>query len=177
MVALDAAKIISKKNPKLNFVLLFVGSEDEKKRFLKKLEKRIYKLGLNNRVIFSGNLNDMPAVYSIADIVLSTSIEPEAFGRISAEASAMTKPIISSNHGGSREIIENEITGWLVEPSNPVKLAEKIQEVLDLPQEKKDKIGMNARRRVREKFCLNVMLEETMGVYEYLLSTKENLNN
>ena len=177
MVALDAAEIISKNNPKLNFVLLFVGSEDEKKRFLKKLERRIDKLGLNNRVIFSGNLNDMPAVYSIADIVLSTSIEPEAFGRISAEASAMTKPIISSNHGGSREIIENEITGWLVEPSNPKKLAEKIQEVLDLPQEKKDKIGMNARRRVVKKFCLNAMLKETMDVYEYLLSTKENLNN
>ena len=74
---------------------------------------------------------------------------------------------------GSREIIENEITGWLVEPSNPVKLAEKIQEVLDLPQEK-DKIGMNARRRVREKFCLNVMLEETMGVYEYLLNKRKS---
>ncbi len=177
MVALDAAEIISKNNPKLNFVLLFVGSEDEKKRFLKKLERRIDNLGLNNRVIFTGNLSDMPAVYSIADIVLSTSIEPEAFGRISAEASAMTKPIISSNHGGSREIIENEITGWLVEPSNPKKLAEKIQEVLDLPQEKKDKIGMNARRRVVEKFCLNAMLKETMDVYEYLLSTKENLNN
>ena len=69
MVALDAAKIISKKNPKLNFVLLFVEVKMKKKRFLKKLEKRIYKLGLNNRVIFSGNLNDMPAVYSIADIV------------------------------------------------------------------------------------------------------------
>ena len=63
----------------------------------------------------------MPAVYSIADIIISSSIEPEAFGRISAEASSMTKPIIASNHGGSREIIENEITGWLVEPSNPLK--------------------------------------------------------
>ena len=51
----------------------------------------------------------MPAVYSIADIIISASHEPEAFGRISAEASSMTKPIISSNHGGSREIIENEI--------------------------------------------------------------------
>ena len=60
----------------------------------------------------------MPAVYSTADIVISASIEPEAFGRVSAEASSMTKPIISTNHGGSREIIENDVTGWLVEPKN-----------------------------------------------------------
>ena len=176
MVALDAANIISQKNPSLNFVILFVGDEDGKKSFSKKLEQKVKKLKLTNRIIFSGNLSDMPAVYSIADIVLSTSIEPEAFGRISAEASSMTKPIISSNHGGSREIIENGMTGWLIEPSNSEMLADKIQEVLGLPQEKKDAIGMNARRRVVEKFCLNEMLKKTMSVYEYLLSTKENFN-
>ena len=119
----------------------------------------------------------MPAVYSIADIIISASHEPEAFGRISAEASSMTKPIISSNHGGSREIIENEITGWLVEPSNPEKLAEKIIKVLKLPQEKKDLIGSSARRRVEEKFGLDEMLRKTMLVYEDLLSTKKNFNN
>ena len=119
----------------------------------------------------------MPAVYSIADIVLSTSTEPEAFGRVSAEASSMTKPIISSNHGGSREIIENSITGWLVEPSNPEKLAEKILDVLNLSQEKKDSIGLSARRRVKEKFSLNDMLKKTLAVYEDLLSTKKNFDN
>ena len=119
----------------------------------------------------------MPAIYSIADIIISASLEPEAFGRVSAEASAMTKPIISSNHGGSREIIENEMTGWLVEPANSEELAEKILSVLDLPQEKKDVIGSNARRRVIEKFSLGKMLEKTMLVYEDLLSTKENFNN
>ena len=89
----------------------------------------------------------------------------------------MTKPIIASNHGGSREIIENEITGWLVEPANPLKLAEKILQVLQLPQEKKDGIGSNARRRVQEKFNLGEMLKKTILVYEDLLSTKENFNN
>ena len=57
--------------------------------------------------------------FILFDIVLSTSIEPEAFGRVSAEACAMAKPVISTNHGGSREIIENNVTGWLVEPRNP----------------------------------------------------------
>ena len=89
----------------------------------------------------------------------------------------MTKPIISSNHGGSREIIENAMTGWLVEPKNPERLATKILEVLKLSQEKKDLIGLNARRRVEEKFSLNDMLKKTLAVYEDLLSTKKNFDN
>ena len=177
LVALDAAKLIKHREPELNFVILFVGGEDGKKKFSKILKRKIKKNDLENKIIFCGNLSDMPAVYSIADIVLSTSIEPEAFGRISAEASSMTKPIISSNHGGSREIIENSITGWLVEPSNPEQLAEKILEVLNLSQEKKDSIGLSARRRVKEKFSLNDMLKKTLAVYEDLLSTKKNFDN
>ncbi len=177
ITVVEASKIILKKEPSLNFVFLFVGSEDGKQRFTNLLKTKINRLDLQGRFIFCGNLNDMPAVYSIADIIVSASVEPEAFGRISAEASSMTKPVISSNHGGSREIIENEITGWLVEPSNPEQLAEKIINVLKLSQEKKDLIGTNARRRVKEKFGLEEMLKKTMSVYEDLLSTKKNLNN
>ena len=122
-------------------ILVFVGSSQKKKNFLNILKGRIARGKLNNRIFFSGHMQDMPAVYSIADIILSTSIEPEAFGRVSAEASAMMKPIISSNHGGSREIIENNTTGWLVEPGNPEALAKKILDVLEMPQGKKDLIG------------------------------------
>ncbi|MEE2694853.1 MAG: glycosyltransferase family 4 protein [Pseudomonadota bacterium] len=176
-IALDAASRVSIKEPNLNFVILFVGGEDSNKDYSKAMVKKIKKLNLENRVTWCGNLTDMPAVYSIADIVLSTSIEPEAFGRVSAEASSMMKPIISSNHGGSREIIENNITGWLVEPSDSEILADTILRVLKLSQEKKDKIGKNARRRVKEKFSLGDMLKKTMAVYEELLSRKESLNN
>ena len=119
----------------------------------------------------------MPAVYSVADIVLSTSLEPEAFGRVSAEASSMSKPIISSNHGGSREIVENNVTGWLVEPNNPEELANKIISVLNLPQEKKDLIGANGRKKVMKKFSLAEMLDKTLEVYEELIERRQNINN
>ena len=177
LVAIEAAHLITKKDTSLNFVMLLVGGEDERNTFSKILKKKVKKLGLENRILFCGNLNDMPAVYSIADIVLSTSIEPEAFGRVSAEASSMTKPIISTNHGGSREIIENNMTGWLFEPSNSKQLADKILEVLKLPNDRKDVVGTSARRRVEEKFGLSKMLNKTLAVYNDLLSTKKNINN
>ncbi len=176
-VALDAAKIIIEKNSEINFVLVFVGSENSKSKFTDKLKKKIKKLNLINRVVFCGNISDMPAVYSVADIVLSTSLEPEAFGRVSAEASSMSKPIISTNHGGSREIIENNITGWLVEPNNPEELANKIISVLNLPQEKKDLIGANGRKKVMKKFSLATMLDKTVEVYEELIERRQNINN
>ena len=114
----------------------------------------------------------MPAVYSVADIVLSTSVEPEAFGRVSAEASAMSKPVIATNHGGSREISENNVTGWLVEPRNPEDLAEDIIRTYVRPK-KKDSVGRNAQRKVREKFSLKKMLNQTLQVYEELIDTQK----
>ena len=176
-VAIDAVKILIDKNPQLNFVLVLVGSEDDKNKFTKKLKKKISKLNIINRVIFCGNISDMPAVYSVADIVLSTSIEPEAFGRVSAEASAMAKPVIATNHGGSREIIENNVTGWLVEPRNPENLADKISYVLSLDQKKKDSIGQNAQKKIKQKFSLRQMLNQTLEVYEELIARKKNIDN
>ena len=157
--------LLLNKTPNLNVVLIFAGSENNKNSFTKKILQKIKKYKLTNRIIFCGNISDMPALYSLADIVLSTSIEPEAFGRISAEAGSMTKPVIASNHGGSREIIENNVSGWLVPPG------------LELSQQKKDLVGNNARKRVIEKFSLRKMLDKTIKVYEELIAAKENFSN
>ena len=82
----------------------------------------------------------------------------------------MTKPVIASNHGGSREIIENNVSGWLVPPSDPEALAEKITFVLELPQRKKDLVGNNARKRVIEKFSLIYLQWRRDGIFlNYIL--------
>ena len=177
IIGIDALDYVLKKNPHQNIVMLLVGSENKKDRFTKRIKKRLEKLKLTERVIFCGNISDMATVYSISDIVLSTSIEPEAFGRISAEASSMTKPVIASNHGGSREIIDNNLSGWLVNPGDPEALGEKILHVLNLEQEKKDLIGSNARKRIIQKFNLKQMLDKTINVYEELIEAKENFGN
>jgi glycosyltransferase involved in cell wall biosynthesis len=177
IVGIDALDYVLKKNPNLNIVMLLVGSEDKKNKFTKKIKKKLKKLKLSDRVIFCGNISDMATVYSISDIVLSTSIEPEAFGRITAEACSMTKPVIATNHGGSREIIENNLSGWLVNPGDPELLGEKIIHVLNLEQQKKDLIGSNARKRIIEKFNLKQMLDKTINVYEELIETKKNFGN
>ena len=65
-------------------------------------------------------------VYSVVRYSFVYIHRTGGFERVSAEACAMAKPVISTNHGGSREIIENNVTGWLVEPRNPGRLADRI---------------------------------------------------
>lgn len=172
LVAIKSAKIIKNLRPDLNFVFLIVGSHQNRESYKNILYKQVKRNGLESNIIFSGSMIDMPAIYTLADIVLSTSIEPEAFGRVSCEASSMTKPVIASNLGASKDIILNNKTGWLVNPNDEKDLAEKILEVLDLSQEKKDLVGSNARTRVKQNFNINSMLDKTLNLYEELLQKK-----
>ena len=54
----------------------------------------------------------MPIAYQLTDVVISASIEPEAFGRVAVEAQAMNRPIIASNIGGSKETVLNGKSGF-----------------------------------------------------------------
>ena len=75
------------------------------------------------RMLFFFWFKEMPIMYYISDLVVSSSIEPEAFGRVSVEAQSMQKPIIASDHGGSKETIINGKTGFLFKNNSPESLA------------------------------------------------------
>ena len=175
-IAIDAARCVKELAPDLRFVILLVGSQQGRESYLNRLKQKILKNNLENHVVFLGNKLDMPAVYSISDVVLSTSTSPEAFGRVSAEASAMGKPIIATKHGGSKDIIKENVTGWFVRPKNPTELSNKILEIIRKRQIEKDRIGQNARERIIRHFNLKLMLNKTIQLYEKLLS-KKNTNN
>ena len=175
-VAISAAALIKKNHPELEFVMLFVGSNQGRKKYSLMLEKQINYLDLENKILLIGNRNDMPSIYSIADVVISTSIEPEAFGRVSAEAGAMTKPVIATNLGGSKDIIINNHTGWLIREKDPEELAKKIVNVIKMGQLDKDKIGNFARKRILDNFGIKQMLDKEIKIYEELIKKKYSYN-
>ena len=78
-----------------------------------------------NQVKFIDHCSDMALAYKISDIVISASIEPEAFGRVAVEAQSMEKLIIASNTGGSNETIIDEKTGFLFESGSAKSLSQK----------------------------------------------------
>ena len=111
----------------------------------------------------------MPLAYSIADVIVSASIEPEAFGRVPVEAQAMEKPIIASNLGGSNETILNGKSGFLYKYNDPRELAKTLNTVIQLDQDTLNSIGNEGRKNVTRKFDVEAMCDSTLREYKKLL--------
>lgn len=153
----------------LDFYCLMVGDLSKHPNFIKRLQSRIKELKLQSKIQIFGNEHDMLKLYGVSDIVLSTSIEPEAFGRTIIEGQAMEKLVIATNIGGAAETIIDQVTGYHVIPGNADDLAEKLSFCLSiLGQEKTIQMTQLARKSAIEKFSLDLMLSKTLDVYNEL---------
>jgi glycosyltransferase involved in cell wall biosynthesis len=148
---------------------LIVGPEQGRGRYRAELERAARRLGVDGIVQFTGDCRDMPAAFMLADVVVSASTEPEAFGRVIAEAQAMGRVVIATDHGGAREQVLPERTGWLVKPGDPEALAAALAEALALAPGERLAIGRVAAEHARATFSKETMCERTLGVYEELL--------
>lgn len=153
----------------LDFYCLMVGDLSKHPAFAKKVMNSITELKLQTKIQIFGNELDMLGLYGIADIVLSTSIEPEAFGRIIIEGQSMEKLVIATNIGGTAETIEHEVNGYHVMPNNSADLAEKIQHCLNILGSSQSKeLVIHARQSVLDNFSLQSMLDKTLQIYDEL---------
>ena len=112
----------------------------------------------------------MALAYKVSDIVISPSIEPEAFGRVAVEAQSMEKLIIASNIGGSNETIINEKTGFLFESGDPNALSKMIIKTITMDEMSVQLIGKEGRKNVIKKFNVEKMCFSTYSEYKRLLN-------
>ena len=113
----------------------------------------------------------MPLAYAISDIVVSSSVEPEAFGRVAVEAQAMQKPIVASNIGGSLETILEKKSGFLYKYDDPRELAKTLNSVMELDKDSLNLIGIEGRKNVSKKFDVEKMCQTTFTEYKKLLKS------
>ena len=151
------------------FYAVILGSDQGRDLYKKKLFRLTEQHRLINQVKFIDHCKDMALAYKVSDIVVSASIEPEAFGRVSVEAQSMEKPIIASNIGGSKETIIDDKTGFLFEAGKPEKLSEKIIHVLNLDESTLKFIGIEGRKNVIKKFNIEKMCFSTYSEYKKLI--------
>ena len=111
----------------------------------------------------------MPIAYRIANLVVSSSIEPEAFGRVSVEAQSMQIPIIASDIGGSKETIIKDKTGYLFLNKDPIALSNLIVEVMKKDYNSLKTIGIEGRKNVLKKFDVDKMCQTTFTEYKKLI--------
>ena len=167
---IEAISNLKKNSPTLEFVAIILGSDQGRKIYKKKLIRMVEQHRLNSNILFIEHLDLMPIAYEISNVVVSSSIEPEAFGRVSVEAQSMEKPIIASNIGGSKETIINDKTGFLFEAGDSKKLSEKLDEVLNLSEVTLNGIGAEGRKNVIIKFNVEKMCNNTYSEYKKLLN-------
>ena len=152
-----------------NFQAVILGSDQGRKVYTKKLLSLVERYSLTKKIKFINHCKDMPLAYSLADVVVSASIEPEAFGRVAVESQSMGKPIIASNIGGSKETILNKKSGFLYKHDDPRELAKNLNTVIQLDQEELKLIGNEGRKNITKKFDVEVMCDSNLREYKKLL--------
>ena len=129
----------------------------------------IQKYNIEYKITIEHGAYKIPLRYAIATLALSTSIEPEAFGRVSVEAQSMEKPVLASDIGGSLETVINNKTGWLFKNNNANDLAEKIKQIIDTEQNVLDLVGRQGRKNVKENYTRALMVSRTLEIYRSLV--------
>ncbi len=148
---------------------LIVGPGDGHEDYVLELHELIRKHKLEDRVILADACDDMASLYALSDVVVSASIRPEPFGRITAEAMAMGVPTVAPAYGGAAEQILHGQTGWLFEPQNPLNMSQAIDHALSLTPEQRQQQGDAARQRALDYFSKEQMAQATLNVYAELL--------
>ena len=166
---IEALNLLVEKYNKNNFQAVILGSDQGRNIYSKKLTLLVERHRLGKKIIFIENCKKMPIAYELADIAVSSSIEPEAFGRVSIEAQAMSKPIIASNLGGSKETVLSEKSGLLFNSKDAEGLANIISRLMETNSKSLSLMGEQGRINVEKKFNVDQMCQTTFTEYKKLL--------
>jgi glycosyltransferase involved in cell wall biosynthesis len=169
-VFLDAINLVNIELGYEAFFAVILGSDQGRDLYKKKLIRLTEQHRMTNQIKFIDHCKDMALAYKVSDIVVSASIEPEAFGRVAVEAQSMEKPIIASNIGGSNETVIDEKTGFLFESNNAKSLSQKILKTLFLDEVSLKSMGIEGRKNIIQKFNVEKMCFSTYSEYKRILN-------
>ncbi len=152
------------------FHAVILGNDQGRDLYKKRLIRLTEQYRLTNQIKFIDHCEDMALAYKVSDIIVSASIEPEAFGRVAVEAQSMEKLIIASNIGGSNETINDEKTGFLFKSGDAESLSKKIIRGLTMDETSINLMGREGRSNIIKKFNVEKMCFSTYSEYKRLLN-------
>ena len=167
---IEALNLVNKELGFESFNAVILGSDQGRDIYTKKIKRLAEQYRLTSQIKFIEHCKNMALAYKISNIVVSASVEPEAFGRVAVEAQSMEKPIIASDIGGSNETIIDNVTGFLFQSGNAEALSKKIIEVLQLDESRLKSIGIEGRKNIIKKFNVEKMCFSTYSEYKKLLN-------
>ena len=149
--------------------VVFVGDDQGRTSLVNELIALAERNGVAPRLRIAGHCDDMPVALKLADVVVNPSTDPEAFGRVIVEAQSMGAMVVASDHGGAVETIEHGVTGWRVQPGDPLALADALDHALSLSLDERLAMGAAARQSVIDHYTTAEMQRKTLDVYRELL--------
>jgi glycosyltransferase involved in cell wall biosynthesis len=169
LVFIEALAQLKREGKLGDAIAVLAGDAQGRDAYVEEVKLAIKNGELDNRVRIVGHIEDMPSAYAASSLVVSASTEPEAFGRIIVEASAMGLPVIATDHGGARETVITEptdqITGWLTPPGDANALAGAIGAVLVLSPDERGALGARGSAYVKRRYSREAMCRATLQVY------------
>jgi glycosyltransferase involved in cell wall biosynthesis len=170
-IFIKAAGIVHKQYPEVQFKIVGGSLFGIEADYEKELHDLAQSLKLEKVLTFTGHQSSTGKFIQSADVVVHSSIRPEPFGLVILEAMNAGKPVIASSEGGPLEIVEHRITGLLIRPNDPEKLADAITTVL-LDSSMRAKMGAAAQERVKEHFSAAKMIHSLEALYSELAAEK-----
>ncbi len=158
----DAAALVERARPGVHWVLVGDGE------LRSELEARARRLGLESRVHFTGWRDDVADVLALSDVFVLPS-QSEGFGRVLVEAMAMGRAIVATAVGGVPDVVLAGRTGLLVQPADPVALADAVRALLDDPA-RAARLGAAGRARAESSFSLGAHVHAVERVYDEVLA-------
>ncbi|MGY6522414.1 MAG: glycosyltransferase [Mongoliitalea sp.] len=156
--------LVSVKYNKVKLLLVGSGRDEE---FLRSVVKQF---NLQGKVIFAGYHYDTAPYYKVMDIFCIPSAY-EGFGLVAAEAMMNALPVIATNVGGLKEVVVDEETGFLITPYSPLTIADKIQYLINHPEERK-MMGEKGYQRAMKYYTAERYCREVEDLYLDLLRKK-----
>jgi len=164
---IDAAKMVCGKKSDVEFIAVGDGKNFE--RISQKVDE-----DMNSRIKLAGRQSDVESIINISTIcVLTTNVKVHGEGISNSilEYMAMGKAVIASSGGGTNEIVEDSVTGFLINPLSPHELAEKIEVLIDNP-ELRMQFGRAGMEKIKSQFSIDLMVSEYIALYDGVLNNK-----
>lgn len=152
---------------------IMLGTVEKNSGYSQELTHHINDRGLSTQIRIVDFCKDMPAAYMLSTVVVCPSLVPEGFGRVPVEAQAMGRPIIATDHGGARETIVKNETGWLITPEDSDSFAQALSEAINLNVKERAILATRGMSHVADHFTVEQMCSKTLDVYADLLGAGE----
>jgi glycosyltransferase involved in cell wall biosynthesis len=157
----------------VDFRALIVGDDESDPSFAREIKARIERHGLAERVFIVDHCRDLPAAMMLADVIVSTSESPLHFDRVFAQAQAMGRPVVVSEHGSAAEQASRGAMVWLTPPGNPYSVAEALESAMRYPAAERVRLAQMAQNGARTFYSRNAAAQRMAQFYRQTMDARQ----